>query len=447
MSNKRVLFEPERQKFFELSRGYLSLENAGPLRGQVMLAGAKNAVLVMIASLILTEGKSVVRNVPANSDVFQMINLLRELGAEITFDAESKIMEVDTTLICEFKVKLETVNTMRASILVMGPLLARFGKAMVARPGGCLLGARPLDFHIRGFEKLGVHVESDGVFYTATTKADSSTLAETKVIFEYPSVGATENVLMYACLRQGVTKIVNAALEPEVLDLVEALKKMGAKISFQLPQTICIEGVNKLMPIDHEVIPDRLEAGSLLIAVAATGGELYLPNARVDHLELFLEKLCEMGHSIVEHNGIHLKATTMPTAVSFKTGPFPGFPTDLQAPMMALQAVAKGTSVIEETVFENRLMQVKELQKMGAQITVEGNSKAIVRGVSELYGCEVIAPDIRASCALVVAGLVARGQTTMTGLHHWKRGYDKLDHKLRSLGAEILLVEERQDIE
>lgn len=445
MSNKRILFEAERQKFFELSRGYLLLENAGPLRGQAMLTGAKNAVLVMMASLILTQGKSTLRNVPANSDVFQMINLLQELGAEIVFDPQVKILEIDTTLLHEFKVKLEMVNTMRASILVMGPLLARFGKAMVARPGGCLLGARPLDFHIRGFEKMGVHVENDGVFYTAMVAEKEACEQLTKVIFEYPSVGATENILMYACLRQGRTKIVNAALEPEVLDLVEALQKMGACISFELPQTICIDGVSSLVPIDHEVIPDRLEAGSLLIAVAATGGELYLPNARVDHLELFLDKLREMGHQITETNGVYLKATTTPCAVSFKTGPFPGFPTDLQAPMMALQSVASGTSVIEETVFENRLMQVKELQKMGAQITVEGNCKAIVRGVAELYGCEVIAPDIRASCALVVAGLVARGQTTMTGLHHWRRGYDKLDDKLRSLGADILLVEDREE--
>ena len=435
-------FETTGQKFFEFSQGCLLLENAGPLRGKATLIGAKNAVLVTMASLLLTHGKSVLKNVPISSDVLQMIHLLTELGAQIHFDKELHELVIDTTTICEFKVKLETVTTMRASILVMGPLLARFGKAVVARPGGCLLGTRPLDLHVRGFEKMGVQVETDGLFYHASVLPFKKA-AITKVIFEYPSVGATENVLMFACLQPGITKIIGAALEPEVLDLIDALNKMGAKISFEIPQTIYIEGVNSLSPIEHTVIPDRLEAGSLLLAVAATGGELYIPNARVDHLEVFLEKLREMGHEIREENGVYLKATKTPLAVSFKTGPFPGFPTDLQAPMMTLQTIANGISVIEETVFENRLMQVKELQKMGAQITIEGNQKAIVRGVTELYGREVIAPDIRSSCALVIAGLVARGQTIMTGLSHWKRGYEKLDEKLRQLGADILLIENR----
>jgi len=261
-------------------------------------------------------------------------------------------------------------------------------------------------------------------------------------VLEYPSVGATENIMMAAVLAEGTTKIVNAALEPEVMDLVAVLQKMGAQIKIDAPATIIIQGVQDLQPIEHAIIADRLEAGTLLAAAAATGGELYLPHAPAYALEVFLLKLEEMGHTIeVDKNdvGVRLKACVNPKAVSFKTGPYPGFPTDLQAPMMVLQCVAEGESIIQETVFENRLLHSRELQKMGAQIEVEHNM-AKVKGVEELYGAQVIATDIRASAALVIAGLIADGTTVMTGVQHWKRGYEALEKKLAVLGANIQLI-------
>ncbi len=333
------------------------------------------------------------------------------------------------------------MQRMRASVLVMGPLLARFGKADIALPGGCVIGSRPLDLHLTNFARMGVLVQTESTYLRATV----SRLQARDLILEYPSTGATENLLMAAACATGLTRIINAALEPEVLDLIAVLQKMGAQIAVEAPAMILVEGVAQLEPIDHELVVDRLEAGSLLAAVAITGGEIALPNARADHLELFLFKLEQMGHTIERgpKEGIRLKATSHPRAVSFKTAPYPGFPTDLQAPMMALQSVAEGRSVIEETVFENRLVHVKELTKLGAKISIEGN-KARIKGVSSLRGGHLIASDIRASCALAIAGLVAQGSTIMTGIHHWQRGYDHLECKLASLGACIALKNEQK---
>jgi len=421
-----------------MSKEYILVEQSLKLHGEAQLVGAKNAVLVIMASLLLTDGKSILKNVPNSQDVASMIELLEMLGAEIVFDKETHILTVDTNTINDYKVPSHIMKKMRASVLVMGPLLARFGKAQVAVPGGCVIGTRPIDYHLKNFEKMGVTITTAGEFVSAQV---SKKLKSNKLILEYPSVGATENIIMAATLAEGKTKIINAALEPEVLDLIAVLKKMGAQITILPAATIEIEGVSSLNVVQHEVINDRLEAGALLLASAITGGQIYLPHAPAWAMDLFLVKLEQMGHKIEvgpDETGITLKATKFPNAVSFKTGPYPGFPTDLQAPMMVAQSVAEGEATIEETVFENRLLHVRELQKMGAQINVE-NNKAIVKGVDRLYGASVIATDIRASCALVLAGLVAEGQTTMSGVHHFKRGYDCLDKKLAHLGASIKL--------
>ncbi len=426
-----------------MNTSYLQVERSMPLQGKAELVGAKNAVLVIMASLLLTSGKSRLSNVPRSADVIQMILLLRQLGAEVSFFAEEHVLEVDTTQVNKWQVCPDIMKKMRASILVMGPLLARFGHANTVRPGGCVLGARSIDYHVKNFIKMGVEIEENGDFLYAR----ASKLKSTRLVLEYPSVGATENLMMAAVLTAGMTYIVNAALEPEVFDLITVLKKMGAKITITPPATIEIEGVSDLKSVEHTILADRLEAGALLIATAATGGYIDLPQAPAHAMELFLLKLEEMGHTIEvgPHGvGVRLHATDKPRAVSFRTAPYPGFPTDLQAPMMALQCTAQGKSVIQETVFENRLMHVRELQKMGAQITVEHDT-AIVTGVDELYGASVIAPDIRASCALVVAGLMAKGTTTMTGIHHWKRGYEALEEKLAQLGAHIIVREVEED--
>lgn len=414
---------------------FLQIEQSLNLEGEVALVGAKNAVLVIMASMLLTSGKSCLKNVPASSDVLQMITLLEQLGAVVFFDQETHTLEIDTTPVNKWCVSSDIMKKMRASILVMGPLLARFGRADIALPGGCAIGARPVDYHLKNFVKMGVAIEERGEFLHAQTDA----MIPKKLVLEYPSVGATENLVMAATLTRGTTQIINAALEPEVLDLISVLQKMGAKITILPPAMIEIEGVEDLHPVEHTIIPDRLEAGALLLAAAITGGTISIPNAPVTSLDLFLFKLEEMGHFIktdASGMGVTLQAIKNPRAVSFKTGPFPGFPTDLQAPMMAVQCLAEGTSVIEETVFENRFLHVRELQKMGALISVEHN-KAVVKGVDALYGATVIATDIRGSCAMVLAALAAKGTTTMSALHHWRRGYESLDKKLALLGARI----------
>jgi len=418
---------------------YLSIHNSPVLSGTLSVVGAKNAVLVIMASLVLTRGTSILHNVPASNDVIQMIALLKSLGARIEFDRHHHKLTIDTAEIKKFQVSPDIMKKMRASVLVMGPLLAQFGKAEIALPGGCLIGQRPVDYHLKAFARMGAEIIENGSYVSAV----ASQLESTRIVLEYPSVGATENIMMAATSTGGVTTIINAALEPEVLDLIEVLKKMGAHIQIKPPATIEIAGGYELKPIEHTVLSDRLEAGALLLASAISGGSISIPNAPAYAMDLFLYKLEEMGHRIdVGHQGvgITLHAAQQPRAVSFKTGPYPGFPTDLQAPMMVAQCVAEGESVIEETVFENRLLHVRELQKMGAQIEVNHN-KAIIKGVDELYGAGVIATDIRASCALVLAGLVAQGTTNMTGLHHWRRGYEALEIKLQKIGARIAVHE------
>ncbi len=418
---------------------YLSVTQSLKLDGESTLNGAKNAALVTIASLILTCGVSVLTNVPASDDVFHIITLLQELGATTSFDTDTNTLEVDTTALEGYRVTPEVMNKFRASILILGPLLARFGKAELGLPGGCVLGERPIDYHLKNFTKMGVEFKEEEGLLTAHT----SKLLHRNLLLEYPSVGATENLIMAAALTEGTTRVINAALEPEVFDLIEVLKKMGAQISIEVPATIKVEGVTSLKPVTHEIMHDRLEAGALLLAAAITGGYVHLPQAPAHSMGLFLTKLQEMGHTVLigkDGVGVKLRAGTRTHPVSIRTAPYPSFPTDLQAPITPLLALIRGTSKIQETVFENRLMHVRELVKMGAQIEVE-HGVATIRGVDELFGTHVIASDIRASCALVLAGLVAKGTTTVAGISHWRRGYQHLEVKLRALGAQIELCE------
>lgn len=417
---------------------YILVEQSKNLTGAAELTGAKNAVLVIMASTILTKGISKLSNVPFSDDVTSMINLLSNLGAKVTADKANNAISVDTSEIKEYGVSPEIMNKMRASILALGPLLARFGRAQVALPGGCLIGARPIDYHLKAFAKMGAKIEIEGQFLNASVQK----LKSGKFILDYPSVGATENIMMAATLCEGKTTIVNAAIEPEVIDLICVLKKMGANIEILAPATIVIEGVKELKPVEHNIMFDRLEAGALLLACAITGGEICLKDAPIESMEVFLEKLVEMGHTITlsDDRGITFKATTTPRGVSFKTMPYPGFPTDLQAPMMAALCLSSGTSVVHETVFENRLLHVRELQKMGAQISIDGTA-ATIKGVDQLYGSQVIASDIRGSYALVIAGLAASGKTTISGVQHLRRGYQNIDNKLKLLGAKIEIVE------
>ncbi len=413
----------------------LVINKSSALSGSVQSHGAKNAVLPILASLILTHGKSVLTNVPFSSDTMCMINLLRLLGAQIKIVRDEHILFVDTTLLDGSRVPLEIMQQMRASILVLGPLLYRCGKAHVALPGGCVIGKRSINFHLSGLSTLGACVDQkdDGIHVRVER------LIGDAIVFDYPSVGATENLLMAAVGAQGTTKIVNASLEPEVMDLIVVLRKMGANITITPPATIVVHGVATLKPIEHSIIPDRLEVGTLLCAVAATKGDVLVSGVRADTMTMFLHKLRQMGHDVLVGDNdsvIELRSTNNPQSVSFKTGPYPAFPTDLQAPMMALQTIAHGTSYIQETVFENRLVHVRELQKMGAQINVTGNCATVI-GVDQLYGANVIASDIRASASLAIAGFVAHGQTQVTGIQHWRRGYESLENMLLQLGARI----------
>ncbi len=423
-----------------MSSGYIYVKQSGPLQGQVSLDGAKNAVLVIMASLLLTSGKSILKNVPALSDVDAMIRILESLGARIFFDRDTNTLEVDTTHLQPGSIDQDHVKKFRASFLILGPLLARFKDVVLALPGGDEIGARPLDYHIKNFIKMGASVE----YVQGLLQARATQLLAHKVVLDYPSVGATENLMMAMVLTPGRSSIINAALEPEVLDLIAVLNKMGGRIAVVAPAMIYIDGVSQLNPIEHTVMPDRLEAGSILVAGAISGGDVYIPDAVVKDMDLFLMKLEEMGNVVTCNPsgiGVRLKAGKNQKAVSFKTAPYPGFATDLQPMMMVAQAVAAGSCTIFETVFENRFLHAPELCKMGADIYASGHF-AKITGVRTLQGTQVTATDIRAACTLALAGLVAQGETKVYGLHHWKRGYETFDEKLRMLGAIIELREQ-----
>lgn len=420
---------------------YILVKKSVPLQGQVLVSGAKNAALPIMASLILTKGINVLKNIPHLTDIEAMVTLLQELGAVVREDYAHGMLTIDTTSMSGWKVSEALMKKTRASIVVLGPLLARFKSADVAFPGGDAIGMRPIDYHVKNFKKMGaIVIEQDNLL---SFKADH--LQAQRFVLDYPSVGATQNILMAAVLVPGVSYIVNAAMEPEVIDLITILQKMGAQIFIEHPATIKIIGVETLHPVEYEIMTDRLEAGALLIAAAMTGGDITLPNACAQDMELFLMKLEEMGHAVTVGDsgmGVRLQACKNPQNISFKTAPYPGIATDLQPLIMVAQAVACGQSEAIETVFENRFLHVPYLQAMGADMQLAGNHKAIVTGVRTLQGADVIATDIRASCALVLAGLVAEGITRVYGVSHWRRGYENLDEKLRALGASIQFVKQ-----
>ncbi|MBT2723648.1 UDP-N-acetylglucosamine 1-carboxyvinyltransferase [Bacillus sp. ISL-46] len=412
------------------------------LDGTVKVEGAKNAVLpVLAATLLASDGKSVIRDVPTLSDVYTINEVLRNLNAEVSF--ENNTVVVDASRVLKDEAPFEYVRKMRASVLVMGSLLARNGRARVALPGGCAIGSRPIDQHLKGFEAMGASVKVGNGFIEAEV---NGRLQGAKIYLDFPSVGATENIMMAATLAVGTTIIENVAKEPEIVDLANFLNKMGAKVRGAGTGTLRIEGVDVLFGADHHIIPDRIEAGTFMVAAAITGGDVLVKGAVPEHLSSLIAKMVEMGITIrEEEDGVRVIGTDRMKAVDIKTMPHPGFPTDMQSQMMALLLRANGTSMITETVFENRFMHVEEFRRMNADIKIEGRS-VILNGSSNLQGAEVSATDLRAAAALILTGLVSEGMTRVTELKHLDRGYVDFHGKLASLGADIERVTEADEI-
>ena len=417
----------------------LVIEGGQPLFGEISISGAKNAALPLIAATLLAPGKHILRNVPNLRDTRTICKLLESFGA-VTEYAEDGVLTVNADNITNLEASYELVKTMRASVLVLGPLLARFGRARVSLPGGCAIGARPIDFHLQALEKMGVRLILAEGYVDAVVDGG---LQGAPVYFDIPSVTGTENILMAAVLAKGTTVIKNAAREPEVGNLVEMLQAMGADIEGKDSDRLTVHGVARLKAVDSTVIPDRIETGTYLIAVGATGGEVTIKNCRPDHLPSLLDKLRSAGLFIEEGTDSLKVARTGPLkSVDVQTRPYPGFPTDLQAQIMALMAMTEGgLSVIHETIFENRFMHVAELLRLGANIRVDGRS-AIVKGTGGFTGAKVMATDLRASASLVVAGLAAKGITEISRIYHLERGYDNLAGKLRALGAKVQQMRE-----
>lgn len=410
------------------------------LVGAVKTSGAKNAVLPIIAASILGTTPSHLDEVPMLEDVHTISEVLKCLGLSVECSPEKNVLDIDSTEITSYEAPYELVRTMRASFLVMGPLLARIGKARISMPGGCAIGARPIDIHLKGFEALGVKIEQGHGYIEASAPEG---LKGTSIYFDFPSVGATENIMMAASLAEGTTILENAAEEPEIVDLANYLNKMGAKIRGAGTDTIRIEGVDKLHGADYTIIPDRIEAGTYMIAAAMTGGDVVVENVLQEHQKPLIAKLREAGAVVEEDiDKVRVIGKNPLKAVSIKTLPYPGFPTDMQAQMMAMMVIAEGRSKVTETVFENRFMHVVELNRMGAQISTEGRS-AVIDGPCKLTGCDVRATDLRAGAAMILAGLVAEGTTRIGDLHHIDRGYENIVAKLKNLGADI----ERVDVD
>ncbi|MBU4510997.1 UDP-N-acetylglucosamine 1-carboxyvinyltransferase [bacterium] len=407
------------------------------LQGTVRIDGAKNSALSIMAATLLTKDVCTLRNVPRLTDVDTMGAVIRKLGIKVEWGGDNTLY-IDSDDFNNCEAPYELVKMMRGSILVMGPLLARLKKAKISLPGGCSIGARPVDYHIKGFEALGAQVEVEKGYIEA--KVDK--LKGDDIYLDFPSLGATENIMMAACLAEGITTIGNAAKDPEVVELGHFLNKMGAKVEGLGTDLIKIEGVKELHGIDYTIIPDRIEAGTYMVAAAITGGDVSIEKADPLLLKPLIVKLEEAGVRIeLEKNLIKVTGPDRVKAVDIKTLPFPGFPTDMQPQFMALSCVAKGTSVITETVFENRFVHTGDLIRMGADIKVEGHS-AIIKGVKELSAAPVMASDLRGGAALVLAGLVSEGTTELSRIYHLDRGYVKLEEKLNSLGADIKRVKE-----
>jgi UDP-N-acetylglucosamine 1-carboxyvinyltransferase len=412
------------------------VEGGVPLTGEVRISGAKNAVLPILCAGLLADEPLHVSNVPRLHDVKTTLRLLAELGAGIDVDDNFDIT-IDPRSVNSHVAPYDLVKTMRASVLVLGPLLAKHGAAEVSLPGGCAIGSRPIDQHIKGMQALGAQVSVEHGFIKATAKR----LHGARVVFDMVSVGATENVMMAATLAQGRTVLENAAMEPEIIDLAQCLTAMGAQIEGAGTGRIVIEGVERLHGGTHQVVPDRIETGTFLVAAAMSGGNVTVTHARPDTLDGVIDKLREAGATItcVGDRITLVMDGRRPQAINFTTAPHPGFPTDMQAQFMAMNCIADGVGVISETIFENRFMHVQELLRLGADIRVEGHT-AIVRGVEKLSGAPVMATDLRASASLILAGLVADGETTIDRIYHLDRGYENIEAKLSGLGAKIRRV-------
>lgn len=412
----------------------LEIRGGKALSGEVRISGAKNSALPILAATLLADGPVTVRNLPHLHDITTMIALLRCMGVELIID-EKLGVEVHGETVTDLTAPYELVKTMRASILVLGPLLAHYGEAHVSFPGGCAIGSRPVDLHLRGLEALGARVEIDEGYIHAYSDGG---LKGAHIFMDTVTVGGTENVMMAACLAEGETVIENAAREPEIIDLANCLNAMGAKVSGQGTDTLRIQGVERLHGCDYSVMPDRIEAGTFLVAGAATRGRVKVRDVQPVYLESVIAKLTEAGATITQ--GPDWVALDMegrrPKAVSIKTAPYPGFATDMQAQITAMNTVAEGTSTVKETIFENRLIQTHEMNRMGADIKIDGNT-ALIRGTESLKGAPVMASDLRASASLVIAGLVAEGTTVVDRIYHIDRGYECIEEKLQSLGADI----------
>ena len=407
-----------------------------PLEGEIRISGAKNAALPILAATLLADAPVKVGNIPHLQDITTTMELLGRMGVELVVDERMNI-EVDCSTIRELFAPYELVKSMRASILVLGPMLARFGKAVVSLPGGCAIGSRPVNLHIEGLMKMGADIHVEGGYIHAKARR----LKATRLVMDLVTVTGTENLMMAATLAEGTTVIENAAREPEVVDLANCLNAMGARISGAGSDAIVVEGVEQLTGTHYDVLPDRIESGTYLVAAAITGGHVRIKDTRPRMLEAVIEKLREAGARIVVgEQSIELDMQgCRPRAINIRTSPYPAFPTDMQAQFTALNVVAEGTATISETVFENRFMHVHELQRMGADIQLEGNT-AVTRGVDRLTAAPVMATDLRASASLVLAGLVADGDTTVERIYHIDRGYESIEEKLAKLGARIRRV-------
>ena len=414
----------------------LLIKGGTPLQGVISISGAKNAALPILAGTLLATEPVTVRNVPHLKDVATMITLLQSMGAQATFDEKLNV-EVDSSAVTERRAPYELVKTMRASILVLGPLVARFGEADVSLPGGCAIGARPVNLHVQGLEAMGAKVTVENGFIRARVDR----LRGAHIVFDTVTVTGTENLMMAAALADGETVLENAAREPEVGDVANFLNQMGAKVSGAGTSVIRIEGVRELGGTDYEVMPDRIETGTYLVAAAMTGGKVRLNRVAPDSLEAVTAKLQEAG-AVIETGSDWIELDMQgrrPQAVDIKTSPYPGFPTDMQAQFCALNAISEGVGTVTETIFENRFQHVLELQRMGADIRIEGNM-AVCRGIDKLAAAPVMATDLRASAGLVLAGLAASGETLIDRIYHIDRGYERIEEKLQQLGAVIKRV-------
>ena len=404
------------------------------LKGDIRVSGAKNAALPIVCASLLTADQLVLKNVPQLKDIYTLENLLGGMGVKIDFTDD--VMKFDASNVTSLVAPYELVKTMRASVLVLGPLVARFGYAEVSLPGGCAIGARPVDQHIKGLEAMGAEI----IIEHGYIKAKASRLKGARIVMDMVTVTGTENLLMAAVLADGVTILENSAREPEVTDLAHCLVRMGAKIDGIGTDTLVIDGVEKLHGCEHTIVADRIEAGTFAVAAAITQGDLTLTHARPDTMGAIIEKLNKAGALVTQGNDfLRVVMTKRPQAVDIKTLPYPAFPTDMQAQFMTLNCVADGASHMTETIFENRYMHVPELCRMGAKIEVDGNI-AMIRGVTQLYGAEVMATDLRASASLVLAGMYAEGQTLVDRIYHLDRGYEHIEHKLNNVGANIVRV-------